>query len=127
MSVMIRTRKTLTRNGRKKASWILDTLKNVRSSKREHVFKYIGFVNKLLQDLYFTGHKLIGDDMFKLLYETLGEQDMFLLKHTWIAVQRCQGFKNLDSIKAYSRLVKSFVTFYKRMANARPNSSSFAR
>ena len=79
MSVMIRTRKTLTRNGRKKASRILDSLKNVRSLKREHVFKHIGFVNKLLQDLYFTGHKLTGDDMFKLLYKTLGEQNMFLL------------------------------------------------
>ena len=86
MPVMIRTRMTLIRNGRKKALRILDALKNVRSLKREHVFKYIGFVNKLLQDLYFTGHKLIGDDMFKLLYETLGEQDIFLLKHTWIMV-----------------------------------------
>ena len=73
MSVMIRTRRTLTRNGRKKALKILDILKNVRSSKREHVFKHIGFVNKLLQDLYFTGHKLTGDDMFKLIYETLGK------------------------------------------------------
>ena len=73
MPVMIRTRRTLTRNSRKKALRILDTLKNVRSSKREHVFKYIGFVNKLLQDLYFTGHKLTGDDMFKLIYETLGK------------------------------------------------------
>ena len=127
MSVIIRTRRTLTRNGRKKASRILDTLKNVRSSKREHVFKHIGFVNKLLQDLYFTGHKLTGDDMFKFLYETLGEQDMFLLKHTWIVVQKCQGFKNLDGIKAYSRLMKSFVISYKRMVNARPNSSSLAR
>ena len=27
----------------------------------------------------------------------------------------------------YGRLVKSFVTFYKRMMNARPNSSSLAR
>ena len=79
MLVMIRTHRTLTKNGRKKASRILDTLKNMRSSKREHVFKYIGFVNKLLQDLYFTRHKLTGDDMFKLLYETLGEQVMFLL------------------------------------------------
>ena len=83
---MIKTCKTLTRNGKKKASRILDTLKNVRSSKSEHVFKHIGFVNKLLQDLYFIGHKLIEDDMFKLLFETLGEQDMFLLKHTWIVV-----------------------------------------
>ena len=79
MLVMIKTRRTLNRNGRKKASRILDTLKNVRSSKREHVFKHIGFVNKLLQDLYFTGYKLTGDDMFKLLYEILGEQNMFLL------------------------------------------------
>ena len=124
---MIRTCRTLTRNGRKKASRILDTLKNVRSSKREHVFKYIGFVNKLLQDLYFTGHKLTGDDMFKLLYETLGEQDMFLLKHTWTVAQRCRGFKNLDDIKAYSRLMKSFVTSYKRMVNARLNSSLLAQ
>ena len=86
MPVMIRTRKTLTRNGRKKALRILDILKNVRTSRREHVFKHIAFVNKLLQDLYFTEHKMIGDDMFKLLYETLGEQDMFLLKHTWTMV-----------------------------------------
>ena len=47
MPIMIRTRRTLTRNGREKASQILDTLKNVRFSKREHVFKHIGFVNKL--------------------------------------------------------------------------------
>ena len=65
--------------------------------------------------------------MFKLLYKTLGEQDMFLLKHIWIVVQRCQGFKNLDGIKAYSRLVKSFVTSYKRMVNTRLNSLSLAR
>ena len=73
----------------------------------EHVFKHICFVNKLLQDLYFTRHKLTRDDMLKLLYETLGEQDM-LLKHTQTVVQRCRGFKNLDSIKAYGRLEKSF-------------------
>ena len=124
---MIRTRRTLTRNGRKNASRILDTLKNVRSSKREHVFKHIGFVNKLLQDLYFTGHKLTGDDMFKVFYETLGEQDMFLLKHTWTVVQKCRGFKNLDSIIAYNKLMKSFVTSYKRMVNVRPNSSLLDR
>ena len=124
---MIRIRRTLTRNGRKKDLRILDTLKNVRSSKMEHVFKYIEFVNKLLQDLYFTRHKLIGDDMFKLLYKILGEQNMFQLKHTWTVVQRCRGFKNLDGIKAYTRLMKSFVTSYKRMVNARPNSSSFAQ
>ena len=127
MLVMIKTRKTLTRNGRKKASRILDTLKNVRSSKREHVFKHIGFVNKLLQDLYFIGHKLTGDDMFKPLFEILGEQDMFLLKHIWTVVQRCRGFKNLDGIEVYDRFVKSFVTSYKRMVNARPNSSLLAR
>ena len=51
MPIMIRTRRTLTRNGREKASQILDTLKNVRSSKREHVFKHISFVNKLFRDL----------------------------------------------------------------------------
>ena len=51
MSVMIRTHRTLTRNGRKKALQILDTLKNIRYSKREHVFKHISFVNKLLRDL----------------------------------------------------------------------------
>ena len=125
--VMIRTRRTLTRNGRKKALKILDILKNVRSSRREHVFKHISFVNKLLQDLYFIEHKMTGDDMFKLLHEILGEQDMFLLKHTWTVVQNCQRFKNLDGIKVYSKLVKSFVTSYKNMVNAGPNSSSLAR
>ena len=73
MHVIIRTHRILTRNGRKNALKIVDTLKNVRSSKREHVFKHIGFVNKLFQDLYFTGHKLTGDVMFKLIYETLGK------------------------------------------------------
>ena len=124
---MIRTRRTLTRNGRKKALKILDILKNVRSSKREHVLKHISFVNKLLQDLYFTEHKMIGDDMFKLLHDTLSEQNMFLLKHTWTVVQNCREFKNLEGIKAYSRLVKSFITSYKMMVNARPNSSSLAQ
>ena len=104
---MIRTRRTLTRNGRNEASRILSILKNVKSSRKEYVVKHIGFVNKLLQDLYFTGNKLTGDDMFKLFYETLGEQDMFLLKHTWTVVQNCWGLKNLDGIGAYSRLVKS--------------------
>ena len=42
-------------------------------------------------------------------------------------VQRCREFKNLDDIKAYSRLVKFFVTFYKRMVSVRPNSSPFAQ
>ena len=65
--------------------------------------------------------------MFKLLYETLGEQDMFLLKHTWTVVQKCRGFKNLDGIKAYSRLMKSFITSYKGMVNVRPNSSLLAQ
>ena len=86
MSVIIRTRRTLTRNGRKKPLKFLDTLKNVKSLKREHLFKHLSFVNKLLQDLYFIGYKITRDDMFKLLYETLGEQDMFLLKHTWIMI-----------------------------------------
>ena len=98
MTIMIRTRRTLTRNGREKASQILDTLKNVRSSKREHVFKHIGVVNKLFQDWYFIGYKLIGDDMFKLLYETLGEQDMFLLKHTWTVVQNLRILMTLKHI-----------------------------
>ena len=42
-------------------------------------------------------------------------------------VQNCRGFKNLNGIGVYSRLVKSFVTSYKRMVNAKPNASSFAR
>ena len=90
----------------------------MKSSKRKHVFKHIGFVNKLLQDLYFIEHKLTGDDMFKLIYRTLGERDMFLLKYTWTVIQRCQRFKNLGGIKVYG---------YKRMMNARPNSSSLVR
>ena len=70
---------------------------------------------------------MTGADIFKLFYKTLGEQDIFLLKHTWTMVQNCRRFKNLDCIKVYSRLVKSFVTFYKRMVNARLNSSLLAR
>ena len=35
--------------------------------------------------------------------------------------------KNLSGIIVYNRLVKSFVTSYKRMVNARSNSLSFAR
>ena len=73
MLVLVRTRRTLTKNGRKKVIKILNTLKNMRSSKREHVFRHISFVNKLLQDHYFTRHKLTGDDMFNLFHETLGE------------------------------------------------------
>ena len=42
-------------------------------------------------------------------------------------VQKCQGFKNLDGIDTYSRLVKSFLTTYKRMENTRPNASSLPR
>ena len=42
-------------------------------------------------------------------------------------VQNYQGFKNLDGIDAYSRLVKSFITTYKRMEKARPNALSLAR
>ena len=41
-------------------------------------------------------------------------------------VQNYQGFKNLDNINTYSKLVKSFITTYKKMINARPNSSSLA-
>ena len=41
-------------------------------------------------------------------------------------IQRCQRFKNLNGIKAYSRLMKSFVTSYKRIVNAKPNSLSLA-
>ena len=41
-------------------------------------------------------------------------------------VQNYRGFKNLDGIDAYNILVKSFITTYKRMINARPNSSSLA-
>ena len=63
---MIKTRMFLTRNGKKKALRFLGILNNVKTSSREHVFKYIGFINELLQDLYFTGHKMTGDDMFKL-------------------------------------------------------------
>ena len=86
MPIMIRTCRSLIRNGKMKALRILGILKNVKTLPREHVFKHIGIVNKLLQDLYFIRHKMAGDDMFKLLYETLGEQDMLLLKHTWIMV-----------------------------------------
>ena len=136
MPVMIRTHRTLTRNSRKKALRILDNLKNVRSSKREHVFKHIAFVNKLLQDLYFTGHKMIGDDMFKLLYKTLGEQDMSCWNKHGLWSKDVRDLRILTTLKcivdfffllkAYSRLMKSFVISYKRMVNARPNSSSLA-
>ena len=42
-------------------------------------------------------------------------------------VQNCRGIKNLDGIKAYSRLTKSFVTSYKMMVNAKPNASSLSQ
>ena len=41
-------------------------------------------------------------------------------------VENCRGFKNLNGIDAYSRLVKFFITTYKRIVNARPNASSLA-
>ena len=99
----------------------------MKTSPKEHVFKHIIFVNKLLQDLYLTGHKMMGEDIFKLLYETLDGQDMFLLENTWIMVQNCWRFNNLDNIVAYSRLLESFITTYKSMSNAKPNTSSLAR
>ena len=62
-----------------------------------------------------------------MLHETLGEQDMFLLEHIWTVVQNCCGCKNLDDIDAYRRLMKSFMTSYKRIMNARPNALSLAQ
>ena len=112
--------------GKKKALKILGIWKNVKTSPKEHVFKHIIFVNKLLQNLYLTGHKMMGEDIFKLLYETLDGQDMFLLENTWIMVQNCWRFNNLDNIVAYSRLLESFITTYKSMSNAKPNASSLA-
>ena len=70
---MIRTHRSLTRNGKKEALRILGILQNVKSSRNEHVFKHIGFVNKLPQDLYFIEHKMTGDYMFKLIHWTLDE------------------------------------------------------
>ena len=70
---------------------------------------------------------MIMEDMFNLLYETLGGQDMFLLEKTWTVVQNYRELKNLDGIDAYSRLVKFFITTYKKMKNARPNALSLAR
>ena len=126
MPIMLRTHKSLTKNGRRIALKILGALKNVKPSPKEHVFKHISFVNGQLQDLYFIGYKMTGDDLFKLFHLTLGEQDMFLLKYTWTVVQNCRRFKNLDSIDAYSKLVKSFIITYKKMVNTRLNASSLA-
>ena len=127
MLVIIRTYRLLTKNGKRKALKILGTLKDLKTSPMEHVFKHIIFVKRLLQDLYFIEHKMTKEDMFKLLHETLGEQDMFLLENTWTVVRNYRGYKNLDSIVAYCRLVKSFIIVYKRMGNTRPNALSFAR
>ena len=42
-------------------------------------------------------------------------------------VQNYRRFKNHDGINAHSRLVKSFITTYKRMENVIPTASSLAR
>ena len=49
-----------------------------------------------------------------------------MLKNTWIMVQNYREIKNLDSIDAYSKLVKSFIITYKKMVNTRLNASSLA-
>ena len=89
MLVMIRTHRSLTKNGRMKALEILGVLKKVKTSPREHIFKHISLINGLLQDLYFIGHKMTEEDVFNLFHETLGRQDMFLLKNTWTVVRNC--------------------------------------
>ena len=76
MPVMIKTRRLLTRNGKRKALKILGTLKNVKFFLREHVFKHIIFLIGCSKPILYRA-KDFGEDMFKLFHETLGGQNMF--------------------------------------------------